>query len=58
LAVLLAGRDTIIPPELGRKLFDEYRGPKKLWIEPEASHDDIHKPRAEFLKGVVEFWND
>src|SRR5690606_26402997 len=33
LAVLLAGRDEIIPAALGRKLHDGYDGPKQLWVQ-------------------------
>lgn len=57
LAVLLAGRDEVIPSELGQKLFDGYRGRKKLWVEPSATHDDVHRPPARIYREVVEFWN-
>jgi uncharacterized protein len=57
-AVLLAGRDEVVPTELGRELFDRYRGPKKLWMEPEAGHNDVHRPRSNTWKEVVEFWNE
>ena len=57
LAVLLAGRDEVIPVELGRNLYETYPGPKKLWIEPNASHNDIHIPDSNVWKEVVEFWN-
>jgi pimeloyl-ACP methyl ester carboxylesterase len=56
-AVLLAGRDTIIPTELGRDLYDRYAGPKKLWIEPDLGHNDLHMPRAGTWQEVIEFWN-
>jgi pimeloyl-ACP methyl ester carboxylesterase len=56
-AVLLAGRDTIIPTELGRDLNDRYAGPKKLWIEPDLGHNDLHMPRPGTWQEVVEFWN-
>jgi hypothetical protein len=42
LAVMLGGRDEIIPNELGRRLIDGYDGPKKLWFEAEATHGDLH----------------
>ena len=56
-AVLLGGRDTIIPNELGRDLYDRYAGPKKLWIEADLGHNDLHMPRDGTWKEVVEFWN-
>jgi uncharacterized protein len=40
-AVLIAGRDEVIPSRLGRELFDKYAGRKKLWIQPRATHNDI-----------------
>jgi pimeloyl-ACP methyl ester carboxylesterase len=58
LAVLLAGKDKVIPPELGRALFENYRGPKKLWVEPKANHNEIHRPAARVWKEVVEFWKE
>ena len=58
LAVLLAEKDRVIPSKLGRKLFDGYAGPKKLWVEPGATHDDVHQPRAEIYKAVVRFWKE
>ncbi len=40
-AFLLAGRDLTIPPRLGRRLYDAYAGPKKLWLAPAAGHNDL-----------------
>jgi fermentation-respiration switch protein FrsA (DUF1100 family) len=57
LAVLLAGKDTTIPMELGRKLFDAHDGPKKLWIEAQATHEDVHRPTKLIFKEVTQFWN-
>jgi uncharacterized protein len=56
-AVLLAGRDAIIPMELGRDLYDGYAGPKKLWIEPDLGHNELHMPRAGTWEEVISFWN-
>jgi hypothetical protein len=41
LAVILAGRDEVVPNHLGRKLFDGYAGPKKLWVNETASHNSV-----------------
>jgi len=57
LAVLLAGQDRVVPSELGRELFENYGGPKKLWVWQNASHDDVHDPGAKLCREVVEFWN-
>jgi pimeloyl-ACP methyl ester carboxylesterase len=56
LAVLLAEKDTVVPSELGQKLYGGYEGRKKLWIEPSATHDDVNQPRAEIYREVVKFW--
>jgi len=56
LAVLLAEKDTVVPSELGRKLFDGYGGRKQLWVEPGATHDDVNRPRREIYQEVVDFW--
>ncbi len=58
LAILLAGKDEVIPPELGRKLYDSYKGPKKLWIEPQAGHNDVHRFRPAFWKEILNFWDN
>jgi pimeloyl-ACP methyl ester carboxylesterase len=57
-AVLLAGRDQVVPTELGRALFDNYPGPKKLWLEPDLGHNDLHMPGPHVWKEVVAFWNE
>jgi alpha-beta hydrolase superfamily lysophospholipase len=41
LAVILAGHDEVVPNHLGRKLFDGYAGPKKLWVNETASHNSL-----------------
>lgn len=38
-AVLLAGRDEVIPVGHGQRLFDSVASPKKLWIFEEAGHN-------------------
>lgn len=40
-AFLLAGRDEIVPSELGRQLYDSYNGPKWLYIEEHAGHNSL-----------------
>ncbi len=52
----LAGLDRDIPPALGQKLFDSYRGPKKLWMFEGAGHNDVAEQSVEWWKGVFEFW--
>lgn len=57
LAVLLGGNDDVIPSELGQELFDGYKGPKKLWSDPSATHDDLHARAPSIAKEVLEFWS-
>jgi pimeloyl-ACP methyl ester carboxylesterase len=40
-AFLLAGRDEVAPPGQARALFDAFPGPKRLWEEPEATHNTL-----------------
>lgn len=41
LLAIAGGRDTIIPPEHSRRLYDAWRGPKR-WVEvPTADHNDL-----------------
>ncbi|HOW98369.1 MAG TPA: alpha/beta fold hydrolase [Kiritimatiellia bacterium] len=55
-AVLLAGRDEVIPPRLGRALFDGYAGPKRLWVQEEAGHNSLdYEPGAGWWREVANF---
>jgi fermentation-respiration switch protein FrsA (DUF1100 family) len=55
LAVLLAGEDTVVPNRFGRRLFDAYAGPKKLWEIPKAGHNDLPYVPVEWWKELVAF---
>lgn len=57
IAVMLGGNDTVIPNELGRKLFDGYMGPKKLWFVPTATHDDLHEGAPAAAKEILTYWD-
>lgn len=39
-AVVLAERDSIIPPALGQRLFAGLAEPKQLWVVPASDHND------------------
>jgi len=41
IAFVLAENDEIIPPAIGRKLYDGYGGPKRLWVQKRASHNTV-----------------
>ena len=55
IAVMLAGRDEVIPNGLGRKLYDGYAGPKKLWEYAQATHNDIHSTDPKAWKQIMAF---
>jgi len=55
-AVMVAGRDDVVPERFGRKLFDEYGGPKQLWVFPNCGHIQIGSPQEAFWRAVVNFW--
>lgn len=57
LAVLVGGRDTVVPAIFGRQLYDAYAGPKKLWEVPTAGHNDLPIEPVEWWREVVAFWN-
>lgn len=56
MAVLLAGNDVVIPNHFGRRLYDAYSGPKKLWLIPQAGHNDVFMQPAAWWSQVAEFW--
>ena len=55
LAVLLAGRDDVIPVDLGKRLYDGYSGRKRLWTDPRATHNTVLKPSASWWSEISEF---
>jgi len=55
-AVVLAGEDEVIPKRFGQHLYDDYKGPKKLWVIPQATHNDLPDQSAEWWEELVKFW--
>lgn len=55
-AFLVAGSDEIVPPTLGQRLYDSYRGPKWLHVEPGAGHNTLpFYPAAGWWREVTQF---
>ena len=54
--VVVDGHDQVIPEKFGRRLFDGYTGPKRLWEFPNGEHATIMGPPEQFWKEAVEFW--
>ena len=57
-AIMLAGQDVVVPNQFGRRLFDSYKGPKKLWEFPEAGHDTLSSQPAAWWQELVRFWKN
>lgn len=56
LAIIVGGKDQVIPEKFGRRLFDNYEGPKRLWQAPLASHNEVHAQSAEYWNEIIAFW--
>jgi uncharacterized protein len=55
-AFLIAGADEIIPPSLGRRLYEAYNGPKRLWVQEGRGHNTLdYHPKASWWREVTEF---
>lgn len=54
--VLLAGKDIVVPNRFGRRLYESYAGPKRLWEVASATHDSAPFQPSEWWKEVVAFW--
>jgi uncharacterized protein len=54
--VLLATDDEVVPAKFGRRLFDGYSGPKRLWQLDGLGHNDLPGRPEEFWTEVVDFW--
>ena len=54
-AIMVDGRDDIVPEKFGLRLYNGYAGPKKLWEFPGGWHCDIMEPTPKFWREVVAF---
>lgn len=56
ISFLIAGRDEVVFPDLGKQLYEAYEGPKRLWIEDEATHNSLDfSPRLERWGEMLRF---
>jgi uncharacterized protein len=55
-AVLVAGRDTVVPERFGRRLYDGYGGPKRLWRFPQMNHETVMFQPVEIWRHIFSFW--
>ena len=55
-AHVLAGNDEVVPMTLGRRLYDGYSGPKRLWVQEGSGHNTLdYQPTAAWLGEVSRF---
>ena len=54
--IIIAGADEIIPPILGQRLYDGYKGPKILEVIPGARHIETADQPEGWWQEVLSFW--
>lgn len=55
-AVVIAERDSIVPPARGRALYESLAGPKRLWVVPRADHNDWPMyVDAQWWQSIIDF---
>ena len=53
---LLAGEDSVVPTELGRRLYEGYNGQKRLWIQESAGHNNLdYSPSLPWWRELTAF---
>jgi len=57
-AMLVGGRDNVVPEKFGRRLYDGYSGPKRLWEYPEANHGTVTERSADDWRQIIDFWRE
>jgi pimeloyl-ACP methyl ester carboxylesterase len=55
-AMLVGGRDNVIPERFGRRLYEAYDGPKRLWEFPEGNHGTVMLQPVEIWRQIIAFW--
>ena len=55
-AMLVGGRDNVVPEKFGRRLYDAYNGPKRLWEFPEDNHGNVMFQSPEMWRQIIDFW--
>ncbi len=57
-AMLVAGGDTVVPAKFGRRLYESYSGPKRLWEFPEGDHGTVMEQPVEIWREIIKFLQD
>jgi pimeloyl-ACP methyl ester carboxylesterase len=55
-AILVSGKDRVVPERFGRRLYDSYHGPKQLWEFPEGHHETAMFQPPEIWRQIFDFW--
>jgi pimeloyl-ACP methyl ester carboxylesterase len=55
IAVLVADGDQVVPEKFGRRLYDGYTGPKRLWQFPGGNHGTVMVQPPEIWKQILDF---
>ena len=56
LALLLAGRDEVVPARFGHKLADAYAGPTRIWLQEDRSHNTLdYRPGSTWWQEALDF---
>ena len=54
-AMLVAEGDTVVPAKLGKQLYENYTGPKRLWVFPGGNHGTVMQQPAETWREIISF---
>jgi pimeloyl-ACP methyl ester carboxylesterase len=54
--IVIDGLDEVVPAKFGRRLFDGYAGPKRLWEYPKSNHVELGEPPEKFWQAAIGFW--
>lgn len=56
IAMTVDGHDNVVPEKFGKRLYEGYAGPKRLWEFPQSAHIVIGEPLGKFWSEVLDFW--
>jgi len=54
--VFVGGKDNVVPEKFGRRLYEGYAGPKRIWKFPGANHGTVTERTPGDWKEIVAFW--
>jgi len=54
-AILIGGKDVTVPAKFGRKLYNKYDGPKRLWEFPNADHGSVMEQPPKIWSEIFAF---